>query len=203
MLYAISSNTKEETKMEKLKKTVMIISAVAILMMPVVSIAGDLEPSAAPAPTMKTLDQIPPTWSQTLPAAERFELVLDGTAVLDKETGLVWEKSPLTSTYQQINGADNYCCNLNLGGRKGWHVATVEQLLSLVDTSTSDPVKLPSGHPFTNVQQQGLYWSATVYPDNTYHWKVNFGSGAADPSPGPSFRAWCVRGGETNTGYTY
>src|SRR3954467_14198402 len=38
------------------------------------------------------VDVIPPAWSQTLPAAERFQLVLGGAGVLDKETGLVWEK---------------------------------------------------------------------------------------------------------------
>src|SRR5215470_9380827 len=42
------------------------------------------------------LGLIPPAWSQKLPAAQRFEVVLDGAAVLDHETGLVWEKSPST-----------------------------------------------------------------------------------------------------------
>ena len=33
-------------------------------------------------------------WSQILPAATRFQLVMGGAAVLDRETGLVWEQSP-------------------------------------------------------------------------------------------------------------
>src|SRR3989304_768790 len=82
-------------KKESCVVSAAIVMAVAAMMFfPVMGIAGSLEPSAAPAPTMKTLNQIPPTWSQKLPAAQRFELVLDGYAVLDKETGLVWEKSP-------------------------------------------------------------------------------------------------------------
>lgn len=65
---------------------VSIFMAIALaLILPGISIAGDLEPSGAPAPTMKTLDQIPPTWSQKLPAAGRFVLVLDGYGVHDKE----------------------------------------------------------------------------------------------------------------------
>ena len=36
-----------------------------------------------------------PTWHQILPAADRFKLVMNSNAaVLDRETGLVWEKSP-------------------------------------------------------------------------------------------------------------
>jgi hypothetical protein len=35
-------------------------------------------------------------WSQVLPASERFELIFDGEAALDTETGLIWEQSPDT-----------------------------------------------------------------------------------------------------------
>ena len=37
-----------------------------------------------------TLDNIPPNWSKKIPGPERFTVVMDGEAVLDKETGLVW-----------------------------------------------------------------------------------------------------------------
>ena len=33
-------------------------------------------------------------WGDKLRDAYRFELVLDDAGVLDKETGLVWERSP-------------------------------------------------------------------------------------------------------------
>lgn len=33
-----------------------------------------------------------PTWSNKMEASKRFLIALDGEAVLDKETGLVWEK---------------------------------------------------------------------------------------------------------------
>ena len=37
------------------------------------------------------------SWDQKITTASRFKIVLDGEAVLDKETGLVWERSPATS----------------------------------------------------------------------------------------------------------
>jgi hypothetical protein len=50
-----------------------------------------------------TLDRVPPAWSQALPAAVRFVPVLGGVAELDMETGLVWERSPSTSTFTWLN----------------------------------------------------------------------------------------------------
>src|SRR5258706_16328966 len=41
-----------------------------------------------------------PSWDQTLPASTRFVVLsnFNSEAVLDRETGLVWEKSPATLT---------------------------------------------------------------------------------------------------------
>ena len=60
---------------------------------------GPLDPPGAPAPTQKTLDEIPGSWSRALSAtggctSERFQCVLGDVAVLDRETGLVWERVP-------------------------------------------------------------------------------------------------------------
>src|SRR4030042_7168775 len=82
------------------------MAVVLALLLPGFSFAGSLEPtpdavdpSGNPVPTMKTLDEIPPAWSQklqcdTATTCPRFEIVMGGDAVLDKETGLVWGESP-------------------------------------------------------------------------------------------------------------
>ena len=147
----------------------------AMLIVPGMVKAGSLEPSAGPGPTMKTLDEIPPTWSQKLPAAQRFVIVLDGAAVLDKETGLVWEKSPDT-TERTWNNAVSYCYKKTVGGRKGWRLPTIEELASLIDTTQSNPA-LPNGHPFLNVQSD-YYWSSTACAFNTdYAWFMDLANG--------------------------
>lgn len=143
---------------------------------------------------------LPPAWSLKLPTSTRFETVLDGEAVLDWETGLVWEKSPDTTTRTWSN-AVSYAYNKTVGGRKGWRLPTIEELASLVDTSVSGSPKLPSGHPFTNVQP-GWYWSSTTYADNTSNaWLVYFYSGGGNDSYKiDSFYVWCVRGGHGHDG---
>src|SRR3989337_2100680 len=62
-----------------------------------ITLADDLEPMAETGTsTVKVC--LPPAWSLKLPTSTRFETVLDGGAVLDWETGLVWEKSPDRTT---------------------------------------------------------------------------------------------------------
>ena len=142
-----------------------------------------------------------PSWSQILPASERFVLVMNGLAVLDKETGLVWKQSPSTQDYFWVH-AKSYCYTLEVGSRKGWHLPTIEQLASLVDSTQPAPT-LPSRHPFSNVQS-GLYWSATASNSNwsvtastsnpTGVWTVHFGSGDVyEGNKVGSYYAWCVR----------
>lgn len=136
-------------------------------------------------------------WDQVLPAGDRFEVLaaFNGEAVLDKETGLVWEKSPRT-TMHTWELARFQCNNRTTGGRKGWRLPSVHELASLVDPANTSPV-LPSGHPFTDVQS-AHYWSATTAAENpSFAWHVFFGNGLVNGGgKGNSFtHAWCVRGG--------
>ena len=168
--------------------------------------AGNLEPSAPPGSTMKTLDEVPPTWSQKLPASERFELVLPIVeelggfqvifykAVLDKETGLVWEKSPDT-TKRDWYEACVHCYQREVGGRKGWRLPTVEELASLIDTTNTNPA-LPTGHPFSNVQSSYYWSSSTTHRYADVAWFVFFHNGFVNYREkfNDSY-VWCVRGG--------
>jgi len=133
------------------------------------------------------------SWDKKIPGATRFQLVLDGAAVLDKETGLVWEKSPDTG---ELPGTDaiGHCYQREVGNRKGWRLPTVEELASLVDNDNSNPA-LPSGHPFDNVQFS-IYNTSTISVLNTgeaYHVYFSNGSMAA-ADKNHDHHVWCGRG---------
>ncbi len=142
-----------------------------------------------------TVAALPPAWAVTLSAAQRFPLVLGGVAVLDRETGLVWEKSPSTSTFTWLN-AQFHCNQFTVATRKGWRLPTIQELASLVDSSQVSPA-LPGGHPLTNVQSS-FYWSATTFAGGASSaWVAGLGSGSvgANVKSGALF-VWCVRGGQ-------
>jgi hypothetical protein len=190
--------TKETKKMKKQQKLILLLAIasafIAAMFLPGLISAGDLEPFDPPGSTMKTLDQIPPIWSQILPASERFELVMGGLAVLDKETGLVWEQSPDTVEMAWAS-ACSHCFTREVANRKGWRLPTVEELASLVDNDNYDPA-LPTGHPFSNVQSSG-YWSSTPWVYNTnFAWGATFLDGVVGHIyKGHSYNVWCVRSG--------
>src|SRR5215510_7232310 len=143
-----------------------------------------------------------PSWDQTLPANTRFIVLsnMGGAAVLDRETGLVWEKSPDTSGDRNWQAAQSFCIERRVGGRGGWKLPSVQELHSLVDQTQSFPA-LPPGHPFTGVQGGFEYWSATTVASAT---RVGldarvmgfFDNGFVDniPKDNTGF-VWCVRGG--------
>jgi hypothetical protein len=143
--------------------------------------------------------------------SERFTCVLDEQAVRDNETGLVWDRNPDSDTPSWFLAISN-CANREVGGRKGFHLPLMEQLASLVDTSgtgvddSGDPVKLPDGHPFKNVQSN-FYWSATTglqFPELAE--VVTFFNGEVSSAPkfvNFDLHAWCVRGGQSFDGNTH
>jgi hypothetical protein len=136
-----------------------------------------------------------PAWDQKLPASTRFVVLTDWSsqAVLDRETGLVWEQAPAT-TAQSWADTRTACFQSTKGGRKGWRLPSIAELFSLIDPSASNPA-LPAGHPFTNVQLSN-YWSGTtdaVIPSNA--WGLNFVGGAQfSANKSVTIPVWCVRG---------
>jgi len=157
-----------------------------------------------------------PSWDQTLPASTRFVVLsnFNSQAVLDRETGLVWEKSPTqlgfsSSTDPLIQLPWSYvkfgCLSRKTGGRFGWRLPTVDELASLLDPSVPLPgPALPAGHPFTNVQASA-YWTATqetslgsgsahiVHFGGTYVGPDSRSTGISGPVHGEAL-GWCVRG---------
>jgi hypothetical protein len=144
-------------------------------------------------PQLFTLKDPGVTWGRKLPDSRRFTLVLDNEAVLDNETGLVWQRETSPDLIAW-NSAINVCGHVRTGGRRGWRVPQLSELLSLVDNSQYQP-SLPSGHPFAPLGALPFFWTATAVPGNSeLHYRVGFLSGDFAGS-GISQKLWCVRGG--------
>jgi len=120
-----------------------------------------------------------PAWDRKLPASLRFYVLTDwnNAAVLDKETGLVWER---TVSGGQWEVARNYCANQTTGSRTGWRLPSLHELNSLFDPSAlGGYLALPPGHPFINFPP-GPFWSATLDATNpNAAWMVDFMGGGA------------------------
>lgn len=166
------------------------------------AMAGDLEPSGPPAPTMKSLDEVLPAWSQILDASDgepngcnssRFKCVMGDAAILDLETGLVWEREPVISVLSWEAGIST-CLARETGGRVAWRSPMVNELRSLVDPAETDP-SLPPGHPFV-VPASPFWTSTTDHADTGNGLAVEMNGGAIGvlaKNIGVAF-AWCVRG---------
>jgi hypothetical protein len=137
-------------------------------------------------------------WDQNFSGANRFTILaaFANQAVLDKNTGLVWEQTP-SSTSAVFQDSIYGCANKSVGGTKGWRLPAIAELASLVDSSVGTPAPtLPPGHPFINVQS-AFYWSATTHAVTpTTAWLVSFNTGllGSDNKSSGSRLAWCVRG---------
>lgn len=176
--------------------------------------AGSLEPDAAPGPTMKTLEEIynrnRPIWPMLdktfvdWAANPRFAVCDNGTdadelddMVLDKETGLVWERKSRGSYYKDWQEAVYSGFSYSGGHRMGWRLPTIEELGSLIDKNESPA--LPQGHPFKFVHPENHKWSSTTYQvDNTKAYTFSMDGNIhirLKTDTANSLEVWRVRGG--------
>lgn len=152
------------------------------------------------------------SWDRRIDNA-RFHVLqeFNNEAVLDRETGLVWERSPSMQPMAWSN-TRLFCAQKAVGGRGGWRLPAFFELASLVDPSvqTAGVPRLPSGHPFMNVQAAD-YWSDTTCADEPGFVLIvgfHFVSGSNAPifvtdaniGGAPKY-AWAVRGGGGMSSY--
>jgi hypothetical protein len=146
------------------------------------------------------------SWDQKLDGQKRFKVLkaFNDEAVLDQETGLVWEATPEADP-GGWSFIDDKCFARFTGGRLGWRPPTLEEMLSLMDPLQNETGKLPPGHPFdllptrTTPRQFWTLSTAIVQPaNNSFAYVANFDPGgsffASDKIAG-AHRFWCVRGG--------
>jgi len=132
-------------------------------------------------------------WDRILTTG-RFVPAMGGAGILDRETGLVWEQAPDTATLPWVS-APFACFGRSAGGRKGWRLPAVEEMLSLVDPSATNPA-LPANQPFAGVVPD-VYWTATTIAGiGNEAYGVSFlDGGLIDQAKTAQSRYWCVRGG--------
>ena len=140
----------------------------------------------------------PPSWDKKIEGKGRFKVLkaFDGEAVLDRETGLVWQQAPSAQTRDWVN-ANDACRFAEIGGRGGWRLPRSHELASLFDIGAG---ALPSEHPFEATE--GVYWSATSLagysgPVNSRAEVLGFGGAinASSDKMMSNWLTWCVRGG--------
>lgn len=162
---------------------------------------GPLDPPGPVGPTMKTLEDIPGTWSRQLSDSgpdscntARFTCVLGGGAVRDNETGLVWESTPFTELAAWSTAAV-LCGDSLIGGRGGWRLPTDAEMRSLLDPNAASQPMLPDGHPFNVFGPFERVWTLSRVPvetDLAYAVDVDTLYRYAMPM-GAQLKRWCVR----------
>ncbi len=126
-------------------------------------------------------------------SASRFTLVLNGEAVKDSASGLIWEREP-DYIFDVWDRSVARCATKTVGGTQGWRAPSIDEIKTLVDLEQQDP-SLPAGHPFHNIKS-GIYWTSTPHPkDDIVAWQQSFffGQAVTDQKSGTR-RLWCVLG---------
>jgi hypothetical protein len=109
--------------------------------------------------------------------------------VTDHKTGLMWQRSD-DGQLRNWTDAGQYCVDLGLGGYVDWRVPSIEELLTIVDFSRTDPAIDPvfSCHSW-------FYWSGSTVAGYADGWYVDFKWDETKFwNKGSIFYTRCVRG---------
>ena len=123
-------------------------------------------------------------------------------AVLDRETGLVWQRSPidLALTWTAALAA---CRTTAIGGRYGWRAPQEEELASVGEAAkgAGTPPIIPDGAPFIGVSGVAFWTATTEEAVTSDAYVIVFGTTSTESAgviaaEGKTAQhgIWCVRG---------
>jgi hypothetical protein len=114
-----------------------------------------------------------------------------GDTVVDKGTGLMWERT-VSADNLAWDRAEARCACLATGGYRDWRLPTRIELVSLVDFTRADPAI--DGDAFPSTPSDYFWTSSSVFGNADSAWYLYFFDGnthaAAKDTP---YRARCVR----------
>ncbi len=117
----------------------------------------------------------PPAPTDVAPPAARYAVQTE--TVRDVATGLTWERV-VPQTKLPFEAARSYCERLSLGGRRGWRLPSMPELLTLVDERTTAPPTI-DGTAFPRTPPDS-FWTASAFAETAAQaWHVYFDRGNA------------------------
>lgn len=153
------------------------------------------------------------SWGAISNDNQRFQILasFNNEAVLDRETGLIWERTlPTTGAFdfEEIRGV---CLERTTGGRYGWRPPTIEEAVSLFRVSVDGISNARPPNPTYFVYDPATnpkFWTTSSYAPNPLYMRGYEFSivGGHDVEGRPGARqtvylktdtalTWCVRGG--------
>ena len=128
-------------------------------------VIGSIVPTAYAQTTANGPYYATPAWDQklqcdTLATCPRFIVLANwnNEAVLDRESGLVWQRTAIGPSAR--NQAVFACWSAATGGRRGWRLPRLDELMTLGDPANPP---LPAGQPFSGVFGQS-FWTIDLFP---------------------------------------
>ena len=110
--------------------------------------------------------------------------------VRDTDTGLVWQRATDIVKFTRADAA-TYCQGLSLDGT-GWRLPTIKELLTIVDTTKTNPSIDATAFPSTPAEH---FWASSPYVlTANYAWNVDFSDGSSyGGDVTAALRVRCVR----------
>ncbi len=112
--------------------------------------------------------------------------------VTNQKHNIMWQDNLESTQYiEDITMAKTYCENLILNGYIDWEMATIKQLLSIIDIS-SQKIAIKKEFQYSTATK---YWSSTPYVANkNQYWYVDFKTGLVNhENQNKKYTVRCIR----------